>query len=85
MPIGFIGTHQDRIEKLFIGSNEYGQGIDKQLLEYVLNEQNPQAIGFYQYMDCVVVKHIETDGESDPYPILTMKYQKYSCTRNRHV
>lgn len=38
IPLGFIGTHENRIEMLFIGSNERGQGIGKQLLEYALNE-----------------------------------------------
>lgn len=71
---------------LFIGLNKRGQGIGKQLLEYALNElqvnevdvneQNPQAVGFYQYMGCIVVKRIETDREGKPYPILTMKDQK---------
>lgn len=41
-----------------------------------VNEQNPQAIGFYQYMGFIVVKRSETDMEGKPYPILTMKYQK---------
>ena len=86
IPRGFIGTDENRIEMLFIDSNKRGQGIGKLLLEYVLNEiqvdevdvneQNPQAIGFYQYMGFVVVKRVETDGEGKPYPILTMKYQK---------
>ncbi len=62
-----------------------GRVIGKQLLEYALNElqvnevdvneQNPQAVGFYQDMGFVVVKRSETDGEGNPYLILTMKYQ----------
>lgn len=86
IPQGFIGTCENRIEMLFIDSDKRGQGIGKELLEYALNEmnvdevdvneQNPQAIGFYQYMGFVIVKHSETDGEGNPYPILTMKYQK---------
>lgn len=83
--LGFIGTYENRIEMLFIDSNERGQGIGKQLLKYALNElqvdevdvneQNPQTIGFYQYMGFSIVGRSDVDGEGNPYPLLTMKYQ----------
>ena len=83
--LGFIGACENRIEMLFIDSNERGQGIGKHLLKYALNElqvdevdvneQNPQAIGFYQYMGFSIVGRSDIDGEGNPYPLLTMKYQ----------
>lgn len=59
-PIGFMGIADKMLEMLFV-SNEYrGQGDGKQLLQYGMenysinelsvNEQNPLAIGFYEYM-----------------------------------
>lgn len=84
--LGFIGTYENRIEMLFIDSNERGQGIGKQLLKYALNElqvdevdvneQNPQTIGFYQHMGFSIVGRSDVDGEGNPYPLLTMKYNK---------
>lgn len=86
IPLGFIGTYENRIEMLFIDGSKREQGIGKQLLEYALNtlqidevdvnEQNPQAIGFYQSMGFSIVGRSETDWEGNPYPILTMKYRK---------
>lgn len=86
IPLGFIGTYENRIEMLFIDASKRGQGIGRQLLEYVLNvlqidevdvnEQNPQAIGFYQSMGFSIVGRSETDGEGNLYPILTMKYSQ---------
>ncbi len=86
VPLGFIGTYENRIEMLFIDASKRGQGIGRQLLEYALNElqidevdvneQNPQAIGFYQSMGFSIVGRSETDGEGNLYPILTMKYSQ---------
>lgn len=81
IPLGFIGTHESRIEMLFMGSNERGQGIlqsalkELQVDELDVNEQNPKGIGFYQHIGFEVVGCAEVDGEGNPYLILTMKYQ----------
>ena len=37
------------------------------------NEENPQAIGFYQHMGFETYKRSETDEQGDPYPILYMR------------
>ncbi|WP_341481864.1 GNAT family N-acetyltransferase [Enterococcus cecorum] len=68
---------------LFIQVNARGQGIDKQLLRYAIknfdvneltvNEQNPQAIGFYEHLGFVTYKRTELDEEGQPYPLLYMK------------
>ena len=81
--LGFVGVADQRLEMLFIQVNARGQGIGKQLLRYAIknfavneltvNEQNPQAIGFYEHLGFVTYKRTELDEEGQPYPLLYMK------------
>lgn len=82
-PMGFMGVADKMLEMLFV-SNEYrGQGIGKQLLQYGIenysinelsvNEQNPLAKGFYEYMGFEVYKRTEVDEQGNPYPLLYMQ------------
>ncbi|CAI3265489.1 GNAT family N-acetyltransferase [Enterococcus cecorum] len=81
--LGFIGVADQRLEMLFIQVNARGQGIGKQLLRYAIknfdvkeltvNEQNPQAIGFYEHLGFVTYKRIDLDEGGQPYPLLYMK------------
>ena len=81
--LGFIGVADQRLEMLFIQVNARGQGIGKQLLRYAIknfavneltvNEQNPQAIGFYEHLGFVTYQRAELDEEGQPYPLLYMK------------
>ena len=58
-------------------------GVGKQLLEHgiahhnvselTVNEQNPQAIEFYQHMGFVTYRRTEQDEEGGPYPLLYMR------------
>lgn len=83
-PIAFMGTEEGRLEMLFILSKERGKGIGKQLLQYgiqnygikelTVNEQNPQAVGFYEHMGFETYKRTELDEEGNPYPLLYMKF-----------
>ena len=60
-PVAFMGTKKDRLEMLFLLPSERGKGLGKCLVrhgiryygirEVTVNEQNPQAVGFYQHMD----------------------------------
>ncbi len=68
---------------LFIAPEERGKGIGKQLLQYgfqnygitevTVNEQNPQAVGFYEHMGFKTYKRTDLDEEGAPYPLLYMK------------
>ena len=70
------------VDKLFIASEERGKGIGRLLLQHgignhgvnrlTVNEQNPQARGFYEHMGFHVYKRTELDGQGDPYPLLYM-------------
>lgn len=82
-PIAFMGTENSRLEMLFIAPTERGKGIGKQLIQYVIenydieevtvNEQNPQAAGFYEHLGFVTYKRTDLDEEGNPYPLLYMK------------
>jgi putative acetyltransferase len=85
-PVGFIGVANGKVEMLFIHPDYRGKGIGKTLLEYAVqhlnateldvNEQNPQAIGFYKNMGFVVVGRSDLDGMGKPFPLLHMKFAK---------
>ncbi len=84
--MGFIAVVEGKVEMLFLHPNSRGQGGGKRLLEYALhefgaveldvNEQNPQALGFYQRMGFEVVGRSELDGTGKPYPILHMRLRR---------
>lgn len=82
-PIGFMGIQEKSLEMLFISNENRGQGIGKKLIEYgienysinevAVNEQNPQAKGFYEKMGFEVYKRTELDEQGNPYPLMYMK------------
>ena len=43
--------------------------------ELAVNEQNPQAIGFYEHMGFRVFKRTDYDEQGNPYPLLYMKLE----------
>lgn len=81
--VGFIGLAEGNIEMLFIDNDSRGKGIGKQLILYAINEQhatkvdvneqNAQAVGFYEHMGFRTVTRSELDSEGKPYPILHMQ------------
>ena len=42
----------------------------------VVNEQNPDAKGFYEHMGFKIYKKTKLDEQRNPYPILYMKLEK---------
>ena len=82
-PIAFMGTQSGRLEMLFVTPEENGKGIGRQLLQYgfknygihevTVNEQNPQAVGFYEHMGFEIYKRTDLDEEGNHYPLLYMK------------
>nr|WP_325212744.1 GNAT family N-acetyltransferase [uncultured Oscillibacter sp.] len=83
LPAGFMGIGGQRLEMLFLSPEERGKGLGRKLLQYgmdryqvgelAVNEQNPQARGFYERMGFHVYKRTETDEQGGPYPLLYMK------------
>lgn len=82
-PMAFMGAEKGRLEMLFIAPAERGKGVGKTLLQYAIehygvrevtvNEQNPQAVGFYQHMGFAAYKRTEQDEQGGPYSLLYMK------------
>ena len=83
---GFAGVAAGKVEMLFIHSHFRGQGIGKCLLKFAIdelnaqaldvNQQNPQAIGFYLKQGFEVVGRSEKDGMGQPYPLLHLRYKR---------
>ena len=79
----FLGLDGGRIEMLFVSPDERGKGIGKALIqqaverygawEVTVNEQNPQAVGFYERMGFTVYKRSDLDEQGNTYPLLYMK------------
>jgi putative acetyltransferase len=81
--LGIMGVSADNLEMLFIDSRFIGQGIGKLLLRHAItnlnitkvdvNEQNIQAIKFYEHFGFKVTSRSEHDEMGKPYPILHMQ------------
>lgn len=81
--VGFIGVHEDNIEMLFVHDDYRGKGIGKRLVLHAMrelhvckvdvNEQNAQAVGFYERMGFRTRAKSALDNEGKPYPILHMQ------------
>lgn len=86
IPIAFMGIEDKKLEMLFIKNNERRKGLGKKLLNYgienynvkelVVNEQNPNAKGFYEHLGFRVYKRSAIDEQEKPYPILYMRLEK---------
>jgi putative acetyltransferase len=79
----FLGVENSKIEMLFVHDDYRGQGAGKLLLQFALtslgathvdvNEQNPQAIGFYEHFGFRTFGRSELDPSGNPFPILHME------------
>ena len=80
---GFAGADGTFLEMLFVDAADRGAGVGRLLLERAVellgvtelsvNEQNPQAVGFYEHMGFSVFRRTETDTQGDPFPLLYMR------------
>ena len=71
---------------LFIAGEQRGKGFGKKLMQYgieqydvnflTVNEQNPLAKSFYEYMGFKTYKRTELDEQGNPYPILYMRLDR---------
>jgi putative acetyltransferase len=83
--IGFIGVSGNHLELLFIDADSRGKGYGKFLLNYAIrslsiitldvNEQNTQALGFYEKAGFSIAGRSEKDAEGKDYPILHLRLQ----------
>ena len=84
-PLAFLGMAEDSIEMLFVHAGFRHKGIGSALMREALslrachvdvNEQNPQALGFYQRFGFEVVSRDDVDSLGLPYPILHCELKK---------
>lgn len=81
--VGFMGVLDGNLEMLFVDNEYRGTGIGKKLVEYAIenlhvtkvdvNDQNIQAVGFYNYMGFKTINRSELDASGKEYPILHMQ------------
>src|SRR5689334_3548765 len=83
-PIGFMGLAGDDVAALFLDPAHRGQGGGRRLVEHAqalrggaltvdVNEQNPEARGFYEALGFAVVGRSPEDGSGRPFPLLHMR------------
>lgn len=80
--IGFSGVHNGNLEMLFVAPQARGTGVGSRLISDAIdqqgvtkvdvNEQNEQALAFYQHIGFQVTGRSPLDGQGKPYPILHM-------------
>ncbi len=85
-PVAFMGIDSNRLEMLFLSPEVRGKGLGKQLLQYgietyniqelTVNEQNPQAVGFYEHMGFQTYKRTDHDEEGKPNMLLYMRLSR---------
>jgi len=79
---GFIGLNGQAIQMLFIHPEARGDGFGTLLIDFAktthgantvdVNEQNIQAIGFYEKLGFTAFDRTEVDAAGKPFPILSM-------------
>ena len=82
-PLGFMFLHDGHLEALFVDPDHHGKGIGKALIRNVLaahpnltvdvNEQNPKALGFYEYLGFERIGRSALDGQGRPYPLIHLR------------
>jgi putative acetyltransferase len=83
-PIGFMGLAGNDISALFLEPARRGQGAGRMLVSHAqtlrtgeltvdVNEQNPQARGFYEALGFVVVGRSPLDDGGRPFPLLHLR------------
>jgi putative acetyltransferase len=84
-PVAFMLLSENHMDALFVDPDHRGTGVGKMLIQHALsltsglttdvNEQNQQAVKFYEKMGFVQVGRSATDDHGRPYPLLHLQYQ----------
>ena len=84
-PLGFMGMTGRYIDALFVRPACHGRGVGRLLIEHAqgrfadgltvdVNEQNSQAVGFYEHMGFRVCSRSPIDDTGRPYPLLHLAW-----------
>ena len=81
--LGFMGVSGNSLEMIFLHPDARGKGIGKMLLKHAIadlkvtkvdvNEQNVEALQFYELFGFTLISRSALDGTGKPYPILHMQ------------
>lgn len=81
--LGFSGVADGVLEMLFVAPESRGTGVGRALCGHAVerqnvtrvdvNEQNPQALGFYEHMGFTVTGRSARDGQGRPFPLLHLE------------
>ncbi|WP_331345887.1 acetyltransferase [Cellvibrio sp. UBA7661] len=81
--VGFIGVAEQNVEMLFVSPSHRNKGIGSFLLKNAIknqgarkvdvNEQNPNATGFYEHLGFRVIGRSPLDGQGNPFPLLHLE------------
>ena len=84
--IGFLGVAGQKTEMLFLDPDYFGQGLGKILMNYAINElsvdkvdvneQNINAVNFYQRLGFKTYERTDKDDQGKDYPLLRMKLNR---------
>lgn len=84
VPLGFMLVDNGHMEALFIAPEARGQGVGRTLVEAALaetptlttdvNEQNEQAVGFYERLGFVSTGRSALDGQGRAYPLVHLRH-----------
>ena len=82
--LGFMLIADGHMEALFIDPEHRGAGVGAMMIDYALavhpvlttdvNEQNAQAVGFYEHMGFERIGWSATDGQGRPYPLIHLRF-----------
>ncbi len=83
--LAFIGMSGDMIDALFVDADARRSGVGRALIEHArerfprglrveVNEQNLQAVGFYERLGFRITGRTPLDHQGRPYPLLQMAW-----------
>lgn len=83
-PLAFMHIDAAHLEALFVEPACHGQGVGAALVRHALalhpglttdvNEQNPQALGFYEHLGFRRTGRSARDGQGRPYPLVHLTH-----------
>ncbi len=94
-PIGFMGLSDNKLEAIFLEPEFTGRGGGRRMVQHArrikgpllvdVNEQNHDAIKFYESLGFVVEGRSELDSTGRPFPLIHMRQNEIPPPVDRPV